>query len=109
MDNKEIAAKLKEIGLRMFGQQIWKQDATTPAFAGVKADVKAGQFGPYLEIHENEKEFVAVKLQRGVPTNKQTYDIYTFTATQDWPVTEADKKRFPNANIKQGQRTAMAL
>lgn len=110
MDSKEIAIKLKELGLRMFGGQIWVKDETaSPAFANVTAPIKVGQFGAYLEIHESDKEFVPVRLAKGVAPNKSSYDLYTYTASKDWPATEEEKKRFPNATpITKGQRTVFA-
>ena len=110
MEIKEIASKLKELGLRTLGQSIWVQDSTTtPAYANVTAPVKSGQFGPYMELHISDKEFIAVRLQKGAPVNKASYDIFIYTADRDWPSTDAEKKRFPNVTpIVKGQKTAFA-
>jgi hypothetical protein len=110
MDIKTIALQLKELGLRTLGASIWVKNGETPKFAGVTAEVKTTQFGAQLSLPTGENsEFIPVRLAKGVPVNKPTYDIYLYKAVRSWPSTDKEKAQFPNVTpIKAGDLTAFA-
>lgn len=110
----QIAAKLKELGVREFGAPVWQKQSETPEWSGVsvpKVDtriVNNVQLSS-IQIPAADGGFFPVRLAKGVPNNKQTYDIFLYKAVRDFPATEQEKKRFPNIEpIKVGAVTAMA-
>lgn len=105
-----IAKELKALGLRTLGASIWTKDGDAPKFRGVTAEVKTTQFGAQLSLPTGENnEFLPVRLAKGVPANKQSYDIYLYKAVRNWPSTDKEKAQFPNVTpIKVGDITAFA-
>lgn len=114
MNINEIANQLKALGLRVLGAPIWVKSDTTPKFAGVTAPIKTvvvnGQTLNSLQLATGQgEEFVTVRLGKGVPANKQSYDIFLYKAVRSWPTTEKEKKDFPNVTpINMGDLTAFA-
>lgn len=114
MEIKQIALELKALGLRILGSPIWVKTGDTPKYTGVTGEVRSmvvnGVTLSSLQLPTGEGgEVVPVRLAKGVPANKASYEIYLYKAMRNWPETEQDKKRFPNVTpIKIGDLAAFA-
>lgn len=109
----QIAAKLKELGVREFGAPVWVKSSETPEWSGVTAQVQTRLVNNVqlssIQIPAADGGFFPVRLAKGVPANKASYDIFLYKAVRDFPATEQEKKRFPNIEpIKAGTVNAMA-
>ncbi len=109
----QIAKELKALGARILGAPVWVKASDTPKWVGVAAQVQSNKVNgttlSSLQIPAEDGGFFPVRLAKGVPANKASYDIYLYKAVRAFPDTEEDKKRFPNVTpIKVGDISAFA-
>lgn len=107
----QIALRLKELGARTFGGNVWEKSSDTPMYAGVTIKpttrpIDATTILASLQIPLDlaGKEFVPVRLAKGVPLNKAAYDIFQMRAVRAW----APKPGQKGEPIKIGDTTYMA-
>lgn len=107
---KKAGQELQALGLREFGAPIWERMGDAPKYAGVTLPVVTnalpnGTKLSSIQIPLEKGGFISVRLAKGVPTNKNSFDIFLYTAVRDW----TPDARTPNATpIKKGAITAMA-